>query len=106
MIVIAAAIEEGEHFAAYFKKIGLILFGLNVSAMVLSYYFAKMMKCRPNQWMIIAIETGVQNSALAIVMGVSIMNSIFVAIPPTIYTLIMFSSVSFVLFFHNQKEKV
>ena len=41
LIVIAAAIEEGEHFAAYFKKIGLILFGLNVSAMVLSYYVAK-----------------------------------------------------------------
>lgn len=104
-IVIGAAITEGEHFSEYFKKIGITLFLINVISMSSSYYFARFLKCKKDQSMTISIETGVQNSTLAIVVSMSIMGNILIAIPPTIYTIIMYATVSFLLFFHKNREE-
>lgn len=104
-IVIGAAITEGEHFSEYFKKIGITLFLINAFSMLTSYYFARFLKCEKDQSMTISIETGVQNSTLAIVVSMSIMDNVLIAIPPTIYTIIMYATVSFLLFFHKNKEE-
>ncbi len=105
LIVIGATIKEGEHFSEYFQKIGVLLFLLNIVIMIISFYIAVYIKCKPSQPMTISVETGVQNSTLAIVMAMSIMGNVTMAIPPTIYTLIMFGTVSFLLFFYKRKER-
>lgn len=105
LIVVGAAIKEGEHFSEYFREIGVLLFLLNALITIVSFYTAKFIKCKPTQPITIAVETGVQNSTLAIVMAMSIMGDITMAIPPTIYTLIMFGTVSFLLFFYKRKNR-
>ncbi|MCP4521941.1 MAG: hypothetical protein GY827_09685 [Cytophagales bacterium] len=104
LILIGSLVRVGDHFAAHFKEIGFILFFLNITIMLLSYYLSKAFKCSPDQSITIAVETGIQNIALAIVMGMSILNKLDVAIPPIIYTIMMFASVSFLLFFYKRKR--
>jgi len=105
LIIIGATIKEGEHFAEYFRKIGVLLFLLNIVITLISFYVAVYLRCKPTQPITIAVETGVQNSTLAIVMAMTIMGNITMAIPPTIYTLMMFGTVSFLLFFYKRKER-
>ncbi len=90
IITTALIIKERDNVVPYFMQAGLPTILLNFTSMVLGYLTASMIKLKKPQAISIAIESGVQNSALAITIAiVTLQNSAF-GIAAAIYTLVMY----------------
>lgn len=85
-------IKERENIVPYFQQAGLAAIILNVSTLIIGFFSAYALKVGRAKAMTISIESGIQNSALAMTIAtVTLQNSAF-AIAPAIYTLIMYLS--------------
>ncbi len=56
------------HFIKHFEWVTLIVFFHNLIALTSGFYLAKLTKLKPINWRTISIETGIQNSGLALVL--------------------------------------
>ncbi len=90
LIVTALFVKESHNIIPYFKQAGLPTILLNLVSMTMGYITASLLKLRKPQAISIAVESGVQNSALAITIAViTLQNSAF-GIAAAIYTLVMY----------------
>ncbi|KZS39824.1 bile acid:sodium symporter [Aquimarina aggregata] len=89
-ITTALFVKESHNIIPYFKQAGLPTILLNVLSMVLGYTTAYVLKLRKPQAISIAVESGVQNSALAITIAVVTLQNTSFGIAGAIYTLVMY----------------
>ncbi|PLX20417.1 MAG: symporter [Salinivirgaceae bacterium] len=66
--IIIAFSNNFSHFISHFEWVTIIVFFHNLIAIFLGFYFAKLMKLTPINQRTISIETGIQNSGLALVL--------------------------------------
>lgn len=93
LVVLAAIIvDQRQVLFDYFFDLAVVTAALNVSTMALGFAFARVATLNMKQSITISIETGIQNGTLAIVIAMSILGASDIAVPPAIYSLLMFFS--------------
>ena len=101
---IAAFYEEKDNILNFIMQAGLISFVLNISMMIIAFFFAKNFASGIKQQKCIALECGLQNGTLALFVSTQIFGEdILYAIPTGAYALIMYiTSFIFVFFLKNK----
>ena len=103
LIILGAILKERENVVAFFQEVGLVVLALNVTTMLLGYFTAKMFKFQLAQAITISIESGIQNGTLAIFVAVTLLGNTQMSITPAIYSLIMFATGGFMMYYFGRK---
>jgi BASS family bile acid:Na+ symporter len=93
VLVIAGAVaKERAHLVEYFLQVGLAALVFNLASMAVGYFVPRAAKLPERQAVAIGMEIGIHNGTLAIAIASSptLLNNSTMAIPPAIYSLIMF----------------
>ena len=91
-IIVFAAIwvEEWDNIISYLTQAGPVALTLNITMMIVGYYFAKFFASGAEQRRCISLECGLQNGTLAVFVSTQIFDEIVYMIPTAAYALIMF----------------
>ena len=91
LVVTGAVLKEREHIGEYFQQVGLAALAFNLASMAVGYFVPRMLGIAERQAIAIGMEIGIHNGTLAIaIAGPTVLNNSTMAIPPAIYSLIMF----------------
>jgi BASS family bile acid:Na+ symporter len=90
LVIIAAVLKERAHLAEYFRQVGLAALVFNLASMAVGYFVPRLVKIPEKQAVAIGMEIGIHNGTLAIAIAMTILGNSAFAIPPAIYSLIMF----------------
>lgn len=108
LIILGAILKERENLLPFFAQVGLPAFFLNLVTLLVGFGSARLLKLNGPQSASISIESGIQNGTLAIAIATSsvLLNNPQMAIPPAVYSLIMFGLGGLaVLFFSSKKVR-
>lgn len=97
-IISGVLFKERSNLIDYFKHVGLSTLLLNITTTFIGYITAKAIKLKTSQALSISIESGIQNSALAITIAVVLLNNTKFAVAASIYTLSMYLTGSVIIF--------
>lgn len=92
VLVIGIAIEQREVLVKALLDSGPAAMALNVTSMLIGLVMARIGRLDRPQTTSIAIEVGVQNSALAMLIATSVLGDSVIAIPAAVYSLVMYFS--------------
>ena len=98
LVLMAAILSEKDDLPKMFKQVGIAALALNVTTMLLGFLTSRVVKLDLSQSITIAIESGIQNGTLAIVIATSILNNAQMSVTPAIYSLLMFVTGGFMMF--------
>jgi len=92
IIILGAVFRDLDNLIPYFRQTGLPALLLNVIMLLLGYTTGRLLKFTERQSATLSIESGIQNGTLAIAIATSstLLNDPLMAIPPAVYSLIMF----------------
>lgn len=92
IITLALIIKERSNIIPYLEQAGLPTVLLCVSTMALGFFSARLFKLKNRQAISISIESGIQNSALAMTIAAVTLQDTTLGIAAAIYTLIMYAA--------------
>lgn len=90
VIVLAAILKERHHLVESFLAVGPASLALNLGSLLIGMASAKLLLHDLKQSISIAVESGIQNGALGITIAATLLQEPAMAIPPAIYSLVMF----------------
>ncbi|MEM9820785.1 MAG: bile acid:sodium symporter family protein [Bacteroidota bacterium] len=105
LLVFSIILAEQEAILQNFPQIGGATIALNVLTLTVGYYSAQFFRLPKKQAITIAIETGIQNSTLAIVIASTVLTNFSYSIPAGIYGLIMLVSGAFIMYYFGKQLK-
>ena len=99
LLVAGVFIKQGETLFEYIKESGVVGYSLCLITMGGGYLVARLLRLPEDQRKSIAIEVGIQNGALAIVVATALLDNQAMAIPAIVYSPVMISmALALVLF--------
>jgi len=104
LIIVAAVIKEKQLLLDYFGQVWMATLGLNVATMLLGYAAARMFKLTLPQSITVSIESGIQNGTLSLVIATTVLQNSQMAITPAIYSLLMFGTGAFMVFYFGRSK--
>jgi BASS family bile acid:Na+ symporter len=102
IILLLAIGKEWQTLVSNFTSLGPVIIVLNLLTMVVGLFLASAFKLPIKQRVAIAIETGIQNGTLGIMIAVTILGSSQMALPIAGYGILMFISAIFVIIVGNR----
>ncbi len=108
LVIAGAVLKERAHIVEYFQAVGLAALTFNLVSMAIGYFVPLLVKLPRKQAIAIGMEIGVHNGTLAIAIASSplLLNNSMMAIPPAIYSLLMFfTAAAFGFLVNRRKEK-
>jgi BASS family bile acid:Na+ symporter len=92
LVIGAAVAKEWDKLPDYFRQVGLAALAFNLLSMAVGYLVPRLIRLPKRQATAIGMEIGIHNGTLAIAVasGPTLLNNPTMAIPPAIYSLIMF----------------
>ena len=92
LVIGSAVINERANVGTYFKQVGIAALAFNLTSMAVGYFVPRLFRVVRRQAIAIGMEIGIHNGTLAIAIASSpqLLNNGTMAIPPAIYSLIMF----------------
>jgi BASS family bile acid:Na+ symporter len=90
LIIIATVLKERANLGTFFRQVGPAALAFNLASMAVGYFVPRLVKIPEKQAVAIGMEIGIHNGTLAITVATTILGSTTFAIPPAIYSLIMF----------------
>jgi BASS family bile acid:Na+ symporter len=91
VVVIAGTIlNERENVATYFADAGLVAITFNLISLVIGYLAPRLAKVGKPESVAAAMEIGIHNGTLAIVIATTLLNSTEIAVPAAVYSIVMF----------------
>jgi len=102
LILLAAIVKERENIVSYFYMVGPITLLLNVATMATGVTLAKLFLLPARQQITVAIEGGIQNGTLGIMIAATLLQNSIMTIPVAIYSLLMFMTAIVVIFVGNR----
>lgn len=105
VIVVGIIIKEKDNFIDFMRDAGVISIALNIVTMLLGYFVAKGLKLNTKQAVTIAIESGIQNGTLALLIATKLIQNANpeMAIAPAVYSLLMFFTGGFIMYYFSKK---
>jgi BASS family bile acid:Na+ symporter len=89
-VIASAIIKERATLGDSFREVGLAAFAFNLASMLVGYVIPRLVRVEPKQAVAIGMEIGIHNGTLAIAIATTLLANPTMAIPPAIYSLIMF----------------
>lgn len=107
IIILGAILKDKENVIPAFTETGLPALTLNVLTLLLGFLTGKVLGLKFKQASTISIESGIQNGTLAIAIASSatLLNNPEMAIPPAVYSIIMFFTGGAVVWLFARKNK-
>jgi bile acid:Na+ symporter, BASS family len=92
LVIVAAVLKERSHVVDYFRQVGVAALVFNLASMALGYFLPLAARLPKKQAIAIGMEIGIHNGTLAIAIASAptLLNNSTMAIPPAIYSLVMF----------------
>lgn len=92
LVVAGAVVKERATLVESFQAVGLAALGFNLASMAVGYFLPLLVRLPKKQAIAIGMEIGVHNGTLAIAIASTstLLNNSRMAIPPAIYSLLMF----------------
>jgi BASS family bile acid:Na+ symporter len=90
LIVVGSIASQSANVLGFAKQAGIPVLTLNLLAMLLGYYMARNAKLPASQCRSITLEVGIQNAALAFALTAGLLESINVAIPAILYSILVY----------------
>ncbi|MSP25560.1 MAG: bile acid:sodium symporter family protein [Myxococcales bacterium] len=92
LIIIAAVFKESTQVMGYIKQVGPACLVFNLASLAIGYFAPRLLRLPKRQATAIGMEIGIHNGTLAIAIASSpvLLNNSTMAIPPAIYSLLMF----------------
>lgn len=92
LVIVSAVMKERANLGDFFRQVGLAALAFNLASMTVGYFVPLLLKVERRQSIAIGMEIGIHNGTLAIAIASSplLLNNSTMAIPPAIYSLIMF----------------
>jgi BASS family bile acid:Na+ symporter len=85
--------------------LGIVVLLLNVATMTVGYFSARIFRIRNKQALSISIESGIQNSTLAISIAVILLGSTAFSIAPAVYSLLMFFTGGVIIYIGLKRDR-
>lgn len=92
IVTISIIIKERENIVPYFEQAGIAVMLLNVTTITLGWIASKVTGLSGREGVSIMIESGIQNSALAMTIATITLGNTAFGISAAIYTLVMYAS--------------
>jgi bile acid:Na+ symporter, BASS family len=95
VLVIGSAIaKERANLGDFFQQVGLAALAFNLASLLVGYVIPRVFRVETKQAVAIGMEIGIHNGTLAIAIASSpsLLNNPMMAVPPAIYSLIMFAT--------------
>lgn len=107
MVIAGAVAKERANLADAFAQVGLAALAFNLSSMTLGYFIPRLLRLPKRQAIAIGMEIGIHNGTLAIFIAnqPSLLGNSTMAIPPAIYSLIMFFTAAAFGYLVNRGER-
>lgn len=105
LIIMAAILKQKEEIVEFFVRSGPVALALNVLSMGIGFLSARLIGLEARQRITIAVESGIQNGTLGIMIATTLLKSPEMSIPPAIYSLIMFATAFGVIVASNRYLK-
>jgi len=102
LIILAAILKERENLVEFMLLTGPAMLTLNVVTMAMGYFLATWFVLPVRQRLSISIESGIQNGTLGIMIAATLLQNSVMTIPIAIYSLLMFITVTGVIFIGNR----
>jgi BASS family bile acid:Na+ symporter len=102
LILFLAIGKEWQTLISNFSSLGPVIIALNISTMFVGLLLASIFKLPTKQRVAIAIETGIQNGTLGIMIAVTMLGSSQMALPIATYGILMFVSAVFAIIIGNK----
>jgi BASS family bile acid:Na+ symporter len=92
LVIVGAVLKERANLGDFFRQVGLAALAFNLASMCVGYFVPLLLRVERRQAIAIGMEIGIHNGTLAIAIASSplLLNNSTMAIPPAIYSLIMF----------------
>jgi len=92
LVIGAAVMNERANIVSFFQQVGLAALCFNLVSMSVGYFVPRVLRLPRRQAIAIGMEIGIHNGTLAIAIASSplLLNNSTMAIPPAIYSVIMF----------------
>lgn len=101
--VLGAVLQDRANLPSHFQQAGLAMLTLNVLTLLVGYNVARLFRLPLKQAIAISIEGGIQNGTLAIFIGSTLLNQPAMSIPAAVYSLIMFATGAFVIYYFGKR---
>ena len=102
-VIIAAAVGGTENLAEQFRRAGPAAITLNIAAMALAFFVARLAGLARPQRTAICLEVGIQNGTLALGICLGLLHNPTIAMPAVVYCLFMFLSGGLVVAWSNRR---
>lgn len=92
LVIVSAVLKERANLGEYFRQVGLAALAFNLASMAVGFFVPILARVERRQAIAIGMEIGIHNGTLAIAIASSplLLDNSTMAIPPAIYSLIMF----------------
>jgi BASS family bile acid:Na+ symporter len=92
LVVAATMVKERNQVFGFIQQVGLAALTFNVISMLIGYLVPRLVRIEKRQAIAIGMEIGIHNGTLAIAIASSplLLNNSVMAIPPAVYSVIMF----------------
>ena len=104
LLIIGVVAKERAHFVSYLQQSGLATVILTVATFSIGLLSAKLFGLNSKQALTVSIESGIQNSTLAITIAIVLLEKTSFAVAPSIYSLTMYITAVFLIFISNKKK--
>ncbi len=107
LIIASAIIKERARIGGHFQDVGLAALAFNLTSMAIGYLIPRLLRVERRQAIAIGMEIGIHNGTLAIAIASSpvLLNNPTMAIPPAIYSLIMFATAALFGWFVSRRTR-
>lgn len=92
LVILSTVLKERANLASFFQQVGTAALAFNIASLAVGYLVPRLARLPERQAIAIGMEIGIHNGTLAIAIasGPTLLNNSTMAIPPAIYSLIMF----------------
>jgi BASS family bile acid:Na+ symporter len=90
LVILLSVLKERANLGDFFRQVGLPALAFNLASLAVGYLVPLLAKVPRRQATAIGMEIGIHNGTLAIAVANTVLNNSRMAIPPAIYSLIMF----------------
>lgn len=92
LVILSTVLKERANLVEFFQQVGLAALAFNLASLGVGYFVPRVARLPERQAIAIGMEIGIHNGTLAIAIasGPTLLNNSTMAVPPAIYSLIMF----------------
>lgn len=90
IIIVSVTLREKQVLMDYAATLGLPVLLFNILSMAIGYFVPRLLNIEKKQAIAIGMEIGIHNGTLAIYIALSVLGNSTMAVPPAIYSLLMF----------------